>query len=106
MKTKDLYAWINLMPPKPNDLHVIGEVLVGNPGIQAQLNMREPQGINPNILFLDLNLIQQSGMWPEVMTWVPVRYDKVLSPSSIIYTNIEFFHESNVIETIEVDQVE
>ena len=25
VETRDWYAWINLMPPKPDDFHVVGE---------------------------------------------------------------------------------
>lgn len=68
MQCKDWHAWLNAMPPKPDDFHVAGDVFVSNPGIIASLTMRAPQGINPTILILDLNLIQRSGMWPQVMT--------------------------------------
>ena len=33
--SRDWHAWINLMPPGPNQLHVIGEVQVPNPGVEA-----------------------------------------------------------------------
>lgn len=36
-RTRDWYAWNNLMLPKPDDFHVVGEVQVGNPGILAML---------------------------------------------------------------------
>jgi hypothetical protein len=26
IKTKDWYSWLNLMPPPPDDFHVVGEV--------------------------------------------------------------------------------
>ena len=57
METKNWSTWINLMPPKPDDFHVVGEVFVANPGIETLLCVKEPQGINPNILLLDLHLI-------------------------------------------------
>jgi hypothetical protein len=66
MQTKDWYAWLNLMPPPPDDFHVIGDVLVSNPGVQAHLCVKEPQGINPGVLLLDLHLAQLPGMWPQV----------------------------------------
>lgn len=106
MDTKDWYAWINLAPPKPDDFHVIGDVLVSNPGVQAELSVKEPQGTNPNILLLDLHLTQRPGMWPQVMTWVQARYDKVLSPSSPRYTNVEVFHQESSIAKINVDEVQ
>ena len=62
MDARDWYAWINRMPPKPDGLHVIGEVFANNAGVQAELRVREPQGINPDILLLDLHLVQRPGM--------------------------------------------
>jgi hypothetical protein len=105
MQTRDWYAWLNLMPPKPDDFHVIGEVLVSNPGVQAELCVREPQGINPLVLLLDLHLVQRPGVWPQVLTWVQCRYDKVLSPGSPRYTNVEVFHNGELIVTLKVDEV-
>lgn len=103
IETRDWYAWNNLMPPKPDDFHVIGEVRVGNPGIIAQLFPKEPQGINPDILLLDLVLVQQPGIWPEVLTWVPARYDKVVLNST--YTSVEIFCQDERIAGIEVEDV-
>ena len=51
------YARINMMPPPPDDFHVIGEVEVANPGVKAELTKRIPQGINQKILLLDLHLV-------------------------------------------------
>jgi hypothetical protein len=91
MKTRNWHAWINAMPPGPNNLHVVGEVLVGNPGIQGELTIRQPQGINPAILLLDLHLVQRPGMWPQVMTWKQVRFDKVMVPRTPRYTEVQVF---------------
>lgn len=57
---------------------VWGEVLVGNPGIKAVLRHAEPQGINPAVLLLRLDLIQEPGIWPTLMTWVQARYAAIL----------------------------
>lgn len=105
METRDWYAWINLMPPPPDDFHVIGEALVGNPGIRAHLCVRHPQGINPKILLLDLYLTQEPGMWPQVLTWTQARYDKVLSPGSQRYESVDVFYEGESIAQIKVEEV-
>ena len=36
-ETKNWYSWVNLMPPIPNDFHVIGDVLVPNLGTPTTL---------------------------------------------------------------------
>ena len=91
---------------KPDDFHVIGKILASNPGVQAQLSVKEPQGINPSILLLDLHLIQQPGMWPQVITWVDARYDTVLSPNTTRYTQVEIFSDGASFEQIDVDEVQ
>ncbi|AZN99287.1 hypothetical protein EJ066_20360 [Mesorhizobium sp. M9A.F.Ca.ET.002.03.1.2] len=105
METRDWYAWINTMPPKPDDFHVIGEVYVGNPGVEGFLAFREPQGINNKILLLDLHLVQRPGMWPQVMTWVQARYDSVIRPDAPEYTDVEIFFEAKSIAKISVEIV-
>lgn len=105
METKEWYAWLNLMPPKPDDFHVVGEVLVGNPGIGAYLCVKEPQGINPNILLLDLHLVQKSGVWPQVLTYVQAKFDKILTPTSQRYEQVEVFLNNESIAQIPVDKV-
>ena len=102
--TRDWYAWNNLMPPKPDDFHIVGEVQVGNPGIVAKLFPKEPQGINPDILLMDLVLVQQPGNWPQVVTWVTARYDKILINST--YKRVEIFCEGNKIADVEVKDVQ
>ncbi len=105
-KTKNWYAWMDLMPPKPDDFHVVGELLVGNPGIQALLCVKEPQGINPDILLLDLHLVQQPGVWPPVTTWVQARYDKILTPGSPQYSDVDIFYQNESITQVPVEKVE
>lgn len=106
METKNWYAWVNLMPPKPDDFHVVGEVLVGNPGVEAMLCVKEPQGINPKILLLDMHLVQKPGIWPQVMTWVQARYDRILPPGSSGYEQVEIFFENESIALIPVNEVQ
>src|ERR1700704_5090818 len=72
-KTQNWYAWLNTMPPKPDDFHVTGEVRVGNPGIYALLVKKQ---LGPLILLLDLYLVQRPGLWPSIISWVPARYDE------------------------------
>lgn len=105
IETKDWYAWINAQPPKPDDFHVVGKVLVGNPGVLAQLSVKHPQGINPDILLLDLHLVQQPGVWPQVLTWKQARFDEVLTSSSPSYTNVEVFFDGESIANIPVETV-
>jgi hypothetical protein len=98
---KDWYAWLNTMPPRPDDFHVTGDVMVSNPGIIALLTMKSPQGINPDILLLDLHLVQQPGMWIQVMTCAQARFDRVMPPGSKLYTAVEIFSDGKRIALID-----
>ncbi len=104
--TRDWYAWNNLMPPKPDDFHVVGEVLVGNPRIEAQLRMKEPQGINPQILLLDLILVQSpGGIVIEPVVWVPARFDKIMTPKAQLYTQVQIFYNGEQIALLDVENI-
>lgn len=102
IQTRDWYAWNNLMPPRPDAFHLVGEVQVPNPGVDVLLVPRNPQGINPQILLIDLVLVQQPGIWPQMVIWKPARYDKV----KVTYTNVEIFFDNQSIASIPVDNVQ
>ncbi len=77
MEFQNRRAWQNRMPRLP-DIYVTGEVMVGNPGIEAKFIARAPQRINSRVLHMNLHMMQRSGMWPQVMARVLGRFDKVL----------------------------
>ena len=104
IETRDWYAWLNLMPPPPDDFHVIGEAYVPNPGVEALLVPRVPQGSNPAILLLDLYLVQLPGVWPQVFVWKTARYDKY-NPG-MKYTQVQVFCGDEVIADIKVNIVQ
>jgi hypothetical protein len=101
VESRDWYAWNDLQPPGPARFHIVGEVRVGNPGVEALLVPRVPQGINPSILLLDLILKQQSGTWPQIVVWVPARYDKVRAH----YTQVQVFHGADKIADVQVQDI-
>ncbi|WP_347906009.1 hypothetical protein [Pseudomonas purpurea] len=98
---KNWHAWLNAMPPKPDNLHVVGDVEVANPGIKAYLTMRVPQGINPSILMLDLHLFQQPGVWPQVLSCIQVKYDRVMPPNSVHYSAVDVYQNNEQIAYID-----
>lgn len=100
-ETQNWYSWNNKMPPPPDDFHVVGEVVVPNPGVQVQLVERSPQGINPAILLMDLVLFQLPGQWPQILTTKQVRYDKVLVNSN--YEEVDIFQANKLAVKIPVD---
>ncbi len=101
--SQDWYAWINFMPPPPEEFHVVGEVYVPNPGVDPLLTPRRPQGINPSILLMDLYLYQKPGVWPQVLVWKQVRYDKVVRGKR--YTQVQVFCGDQVIAELPVEEI-
>ena len=63
-------------------LNVIGSVEVPNPCYQAELKYHVPQGINPKILLLSLEVTYNGGICPEVVTRKPVGYSMLLMDCS------------------------
>ena len=102
IETRDWYAWNDLQPPGPPHFHVVGEVQVPNPGVHTLLVPKTPQGINPSILLLDLYLKQEPGTWPDVVVWVPARYDK--RPG--YYRQVQIFYGRQVIADIPVQDIQ
>jgi hypothetical protein len=99
IESRDWYAWVDHQPPGPPVFHVVGEVLVANPGIQATLVYRIPQGINPRILLMDLVLVQLPGAWPQILTWKTVRYDRINGN----YDSVQVFFKNSSITDIAVE---
>jgi hypothetical protein len=55
-------------------LTVEGVYVRGGPGLVAILKPAAPQGINPKILLLELNIGQLPGVWPAVLVPIPACY--------------------------------
>lgn len=72
----DWAAWINRMPPGPPSLHVEGTLHMPHPGYHAELMPRQPQGINPAILLMDMHLEEVDGPVAQVLTDIPVNYSE------------------------------
>ena len=94
--TTDWNAWVDAMPgPDPSKLIVTGQVLVANPGEDAILYKKVPQGSNPAILLLDLHLVQKPGYYPQVLTWVEARYEEQAQVGT--YSKVNILSDNEVI---------
>ena len=100
----DWSAWIDKMPPPPDALHVRGQVAVPNPGVDVFLYKKQPQGINPGILLLDLVLVQRPGIWPQVVTLKPAAYEEV--GRNLSYTTVEVHAQGQPVISIHVGIVQ
>ncbi len=73
---QDWAAWIDSMPPGPSKLIVTGTCTFPTPGYCVELKRRVPQGINPRDLLLDWIVTPPSGIQPQVLDTVNVRYEE------------------------------
>ncbi|WPO39447.1 hypothetical protein [Tardiphaga sp. 42S5] len=88
---KDTFkAWIDKQPPGPNKLIVVGKIEVNTGGWKATLKPAEPQGINPDILILQLATIEPTGNVIQVISTIDARYEQ--SPSARDYTDVTIMH--------------
>lgn len=79
------------------EIIVSGDVIVGSSNIIPLLERREPQGINPSILQLDLLNVEIA----QSETFKKVRYNEVLNAIDD-YGSVEIFHNNALIKLMEV----
>jgi hypothetical protein len=94
--TQNWKAWVNKQPIQPTPggtLHVIGEVDTQSTD-QARLIKKVPQGINPKILSLEL----------QIGGFVPAKNPQLLHYSQGLvnesYTSIDIFYNNAIVATI------
>jgi len=68
-------AWHNRRPGAPPTLIVTGKCKFPDESYQAKLRRREPQGINPKDLLLELIVTEEPG-WEEMEPTLEVRYEE------------------------------
>ncbi|MEM9108885.1 MAG: hypothetical protein AAGC72_02575 [Planctomycetota bacterium] len=83
---REWHAFNNMMPPKPDVFYVIGEVLVGNPGVDVELC--GAMDLNEEICTLELLLTQRAGNWPQEVIWKQVRHDRIYREGQVYYNKV------------------
>ncbi len=71
--------------------------------VKAIMRQTVPQGYNPRILFLTLVLVQEPGDWPQVMTWLGVRYDEIVREKP--YDSVTIFGGEGILGSADVEEV-
>jgi len=66
----------DFMPPGRPRLRVRGLCTMPTPGYRLTLTRAEPQGINPEILLLELQVERPDGFVAQVLTPTPVEYEE------------------------------
>jgi hypothetical protein len=84
---KDTFAaWISRLPPGPPKLSVTGAIEVPTGGYSAKLVRAVPQGINPAILLLDVQVTKPTGNVIQVISRVDLRFEE--SPPLVKYASV------------------
>lgn len=76
----------DFMPPGPAVLRVSGVCTFPTPGYKVTLTPSVPQGINPEILMLEKTVQSPSGIEPQIVTKVDVRFEY---QSDFRYTKVD-----------------
>jgi hypothetical protein len=82
-------AWNNVMPGADKSFHVIGKAKVNSGGWKASLVKRVPQGINPEILLLDLTITPPTGNVIKPILNLDLDYSE--KPATGKYTRVQVF---------------
>lgn len=87
-QTHSWEAWNNLMPGAGKTIHVIGKVRVNSGGWTATLSKRVPQGINPEILLLDLKVTPPTGPVTAPVLDLPVEFSEKYTGEKFTKTQV------------------
>ena len=101
-KTKEWEAFNNKFPPAPHNFYVKGKVEVPNSKVDPLLTKKKPQGINKNILLLDLFLCQNPGIRTPAFVWTRAHYDEV---GDVEYKQVQIFCGKSIIADIKVKEL-
>jgi hypothetical protein len=100
---KDTFkAWIDAMPPAPPRLIVTGEIEVPTSGWKAELVRKQPQGINPMILLLEVDAQAPTGKVSQIVQNLPLRFQEPAAPGE--FKQVTVLYESDSV-TVDVNVV-
>ncbi len=88
IEAMDWMAVDNQEPPGRR-FYVTGKVVVSTAGYSVTLKKRSPQGINPEVLLLDLEITRPTGMVAQVITTEEPRYEE--DPYSGPHTSVGIY---------------
>ncbi len=90
VKLKDFAAWLNEMPPGPSSFITTGVVVTPTTGWTVRLVEAHPQGINPLVKLLELQVTAPTGIVAQHVTDVAVRYEE--RPTKARYATAEVLY--------------
>ena len=89
----------DFMPPGPARLRVHGVCTFPTPGYKVTLKPHVPQGFNPAILILDKTVKRPTGIEPQIVTKVEVRFE---ATTDMHYTGVHILPDGVQIKVQEV----
>lgn len=89
----------DFMPPGPARLRVHGVCTFPTPGFKVTLKRHVPQGINPAILILDKTVKRPTGIEPQIITKVDVKFE---ARTNTHYTGVTILPDGVQIKVKEV----
>ena len=89
----------DFMPPGPARLRVQGVCTFPTPGYKVTLKRHVPQGINPAILILDKTVRRPTGIQPQIVTKVDVKFE---ARTNTHYTGVHILPDGVQIKVKEV----
>jgi len=89
----------DFMPPGPARLRVQGVCTFPTPGYKVTLKRHVPQGINPAILILDKTVKRPTGIEPQIVTKVDVKFE---ARTNTHYTGVHILPDGVQIKVKEV----
>jgi hypothetical protein len=95
-------AWLDKMPGSKHKLIVTGELEVPTSGWKAEVARKEPQGINPTILMLEVRAQAPQGIVSQIMQKLALRYEQDASDS---YKQVTTLYENDSV-TVDVETVQ
>ena len=82
-------------------LTVTGEVEIIGTGTTAKLTKHHPQGFNPAILLLDLDIHSPGGIQGQIARFVKVTYEEKTSGNQ--YTEVDILFDGEIIARVKVE---
>lgn len=101
---REFNAWINLQPPGPSKLLVVGEVETNSGTMLPSLTRAAPQGINPQQLILDLTIADTGGIGTQDVNFRRARYEEEASAGQ--FTSVAIRWNGDIISILNISEVQ
>jgi hypothetical protein len=95
-------AWLDHASRSKPKLIVTGELEVPTSAWEALMLLKQPQGLNPKILLLEVHAQAPTGHVSQIAQKIPLRYEQPASPDA--YKQVTILYDSDSV-TVDVKPV-